>query len=264
MKIIRTSLIAALVLSVVITIPGYGQEAKSVMPKFEVLPSAEYDFGTIEQSQPVTHVFKIKNIGTEPFEITRTQASCGCTAAIASDKLVPPGKEASIEVKFTPPRGSRGQVTKTISIYMKDIPQPVTVLRIKAKVATDLEINPVYIQLMGAKVGELISGKTTIKNVTDKPVEISEILPSMTSYADTSSTGQSYGANSVAIPFKNFKLSITPPVTLQPGESIELGIELTPEYKGQVNGSLRLRTKKGEQFIQVFGVVRDNPKKKPK
>ena len=39
----------------------------------------EFDFGTIEQGEKVTHTFKFKNTGTESLLIFEARGSCGCT-----------------------------------------------------------------------------------------------------------------------------------------------------------------------------------------
>ena len=220
---------------------------------FQPVGTSDYYFGTIDPGTPVTHTFEFKNTCSSTVEIDRAQASCGCTAAIVSEKVVKPGTAAKIEVKFTPPQGSRGKVSKTVSLYLKGETTPHTVLRFSADIKTDLDIQPTYINLLGAEVGKPITGKATVKNVTDKDIEIVDIPMSIVSYADTSKTGM---GGSVSIPMKNGTVTPTK-FTLKPNEMRELVVELTPEYKGQVNGSLRVKTEKTEAFVQVFGVVRE-------
>jgi len=220
---------------------------------FEVVGTSDFYFGSIEADGSVEHTFLFKNNCPGVIEIDRAQASCGCTAAVVSEKTIQPGQEAKILVKFTPPRGTRGKVTKTVSVILKNETQPHTVLRFSADVKTDIELQPSYIQLLGSEVGSSVEGKATIKNVTTEDVEIVEMAFSATSYADTSAAKT---GTTVAIPLT--KISVDPStMKLKPGASQEVVITLKPEYEGQVNGSLRIKTKKNnEAYLQVFGIVR--------
>jgi hypothetical protein len=219
---------------------------------FEVVGTSDYYFGSIDAEGSVEHTFVLKNNCTTLIEVDRAQASCGCTAAVVSEKNIQPGQEAKIQVKFTPPRGTRGKVAKTVSVFLKGETQPHTVLRFSAEVKTDLDLQPAYIQLLGAEVGTAVNGKATVKNVTTEDIEISEMQFTATSYADTTIAKS---GSTVAIPLT--KVSVKPTtMKLKPGESQEVTITLTPDYEGQVNGSLRLKTKKSEAYLQLYGIVR--------
>lgn len=219
---------------------------------FEVVGTADFYFGTIHQDSSVTHTFVFKNNCTKDINIDRAAASCGCTAAILSEKVIKPGGEAKIEVKFTPPKGTRGKTTKTVSVYLKDQSQPHTVLRFSADVKTDLDIAPQYVQLLAAEVGKPSVSKATIKNVSDQVIEISNMELTMTTYAEATA-GE---AASQPYPLKDATFSPNK-ITLKPGDSQEITITVTPDRKGQVNGTLRFKTAKGDNFLQIFGIVRD-------
>lgn len=218
---------------------------------FGIVGTSDYYFGEIGAKETVEHTFVFKNNCDQTVEIGSARASCGCTAAVLSENTVPPGGEAKIQVKFTPPRGTRGKVTKTVSVYLKDEQKPHTIIRFSAKIQTNLDIQPQYIQLLGAEVGKAISGKATVKNVSDKSMVIEGISINMTSYADTSGDGRT-----VAMPLNG--ATVTPArLELGPGQSGDLTVTLVPEFKGQVNGAVRLAAGEDEGIIQVFGVVRD-------
>lgn len=218
---------------------------------FGIVGTSDYYFGEIGQTETVEHEFVFKNNCDQTVEIGSVRASCGCTAAVLSDHTVPPGGEAKIQVKFTPPRGSRGKVTKTVSLYMKDEQKPHTIIRFSAKIQTNLDIQPQYIQLLGAEVGKAITGAATIKNTSDKPITVDGISINITSYADTSGNGQS-----VAMPLDG--ATVTPArLELAPGQSGDVTVTLVPRHKGQVNGAVRIAAGSDEGIIQVFGVVRD-------
>ncbi|MBL0176459.1 MAG: DUF1573 domain-containing protein [Ignavibacteria bacterium] len=239
-----------------LTLSAFAQAPTTPAPEankcFEVVGTADYYFGSIDGDTPVNHTFIFKNNCKDVIEIDQARASCGCTAAVISEKVIPPGGEAKVEVKFTPVKGSRGKVQKTVSVYLKGNAEVHTMLRFSADVKSELDIQPQYIQLLGAEVGTSISGKASVKNMTTEDLEIIELPFTATSYADTSKAG---GQSTVSIPLNKAKVSPSA-FTLKPGESKEVTVTVTPEYKGQLNGQLRIKTKKSEAFLQVFGIVR--------
>lgn len=253
MTFFRNAMLVAAVALLAAATPVFAQTAPDVSKCFQVVGTSDYNFGSIDPDATVEHTFVFKNSCSTTIELDNPRASCGCTAALLSEKVIKPGEEAKIAVKFTPTKGSRGKQSKTVSVFLKGESNPHTILRFSADVKTDLDINPAYIQLLGAEVGKEASGTATLKNVTDHPVTVSEMTISMTAYADTSNVAGS--TSSVMIPLNNAK--VTPStMTLKPGESKEVVVTLTPEHKGQVTGSIRFKTEKSEGFLQVFGLVR--------
>lgn len=231
----------------------FGQAQEAPKPCIEVIGSADFDFGTIEQDANVKHVFELKNTCSDSIHIASAQASCGCTAAIVSNKDLGPGEKASIEVKFHPPAGTRNSVTKTVSVYLRDVPTPATVLRISAKVVTELETDPQYIQILGMVVGKEASGKVTVKNSSAADIELAEITANMTAYVDT--TSGSNGSSTVAVQLEGVKVGAKSKM-LKPGESTDVTISFVPKYAGQLNGSIIIKTKKSQIYVQAFGSVK--------
>jgi len=45
------------------------------------LSATEFDFGTIPNTEPVSQVFQVRNVGQGWLEITGVSTSCGCTTA---------------------------------------------------------------------------------------------------------------------------------------------------------------------------------------
>lgn len=251
MTSIRLFALGALALAMTLS-AGAQTPASDNSACFQVVGTSDYYFGTIDADQTVEHTFVFKNTCAEVVEIDQVRPSCGCTAAVVSEKVIQPGGEAKIQVKFTPPKGTRGKASKTVSLYLKGKTEVHTMLRFSADVKSELDIQPSYLQLYGGEVGKPITGTVKVKNVSTDPVELLEMPFSATSYADT---GKVPGGSSVAIPLNN---AVVRPqtATLKPGESVDVAITVTPEYKGNLNGSLRIKTKKSEAYLQVFGIIR--------
>ncbi len=61
-----------------------------------------FGFGKITNPDKITRTFTIKNIGQQPLNIGSVSSSCGCTAALIADKVVPPNGESKFQVEFDP------------------------------------------------------------------------------------------------------------------------------------------------------------------
>jgi hypothetical protein len=81
-----------------------------------------WDFGTIDEGDAVTHVFKFTNTGDNPLIIDRCKGSCGCTVPQCPKEPVAPGEEGEIEVKFNS-KGKKNKQTKTVTINANTVPE---------------------------------------------------------------------------------------------------------------------------------------------
>lgn len=218
-----------------------------------VVGESNHSFGTIEGDATVSHTFVFKNNCKETIEIDAVKPSCGCTAAVLNEKMVKPGAEAKIEVKFTPTKGSRGKVNKSVSVFVAGQTEAHTILHFTAEIRTDLDIQPPYVQLFDAEVGKEMTASVTFRNTSAATIEIKELSFAATAYVDT---GKVRGRNMASYPLKTHKLSATS-FSLRAGDSKVVGITFTPEYDGQFLGTLRIKTDKAEENIQVTGHVYD-------
>lgn len=94
-----------------------------------------YNFGPIKQGDVVTHVFIVRNIGTDTLKITNTQASCGCTTSMIDNKNIPPGGSGELKAVFNS-AGKMGHIVKTIYIYNNDVTNPNKTVQITADIQT--------------------------------------------------------------------------------------------------------------------------------
>lgn len=105
------------------------------------VPAAEHDFGTIFQGESVRHVFIFTNTGSAPLTVEKVSSSCGCTAALASAKVLAPGESGEIQTTFDSTR-FRGAIKKTVYLYTNDPAQPLLHLQVKGNVREELALNP--------------------------------------------------------------------------------------------------------------------------
>lgn len=110
------------------------------------VPQGLYAFGQIYRGEKVQHHFLLKNEGEAELEIQNVRASCGCTAASPSQKAVPPGGEAYIEVTFDS-RNFVGKVTKTVLVDTNDPSEPTHTLVLEGFVVQEVIAEPSRLML---------------------------------------------------------------------------------------------------------------------
>lgn len=116
----------AFVLALSLACAGFGAQAQTAAVKpanAQVKPAGpqiqfdemKYDFGSAKQGEVVTHVFKFKNVGTQPLVISNIQVSCGCTTPEWTKDPVMPGKTGTITANFNT-TGKMGMQNKVLTV----------------------------------------------------------------------------------------------------------------------------------------------------
>ena len=135
-----------------------------------------WNFGKVKEGQIKTYVFVFTNTGDAPLLIKRVRTSCGCAAALVSDKDVEPGKKGELKVTLNT-RGYEGNIAKYVYVESNDKSQPVMQLQISATIEVpprpriDLERYSVDAGLI--LEGEPIPAKAVVKNRGERELRIS-------------------------------------------------------------------------------------------
>jgi len=83
------------------------------------IPEIVWKYGRIPEGSVVSHVYWIKNIGTDTLKITEVKTTCGCTQAPLNKKVIASGDSAEVELIFSAGR-YEGDVVKSASITSND------------------------------------------------------------------------------------------------------------------------------------------------
>jgi hypothetical protein len=105
-----------------------------------------YDFGKVEQGDQVNHLFHFTNQGNRDLRIEAVKTSCGCTAAVLSSEVIPPGQEGTISATFDTGKFF-GERVKTVSVHTNDPLQPVTTLTLQGEIAVEVAVEPAQLYL---------------------------------------------------------------------------------------------------------------------
>jgi hypothetical protein len=130
---VRGALAAALVLLL-----GGGDRAGSApvaaapAPVVRVEP-AGFDFGRALPGRTVRKEFTLRNSGDAELVIDAVSTTCGCTAAIAGAKRLPPGRSTPLTVTLET-RDYRGHLERRVLVRSNDPKTPLLELKVEATV----------------------------------------------------------------------------------------------------------------------------------
>ncbi len=148
----------------------------AAQPRIEVA-SSEYDFGSIEEGEKVTHVFRFSNTGDAPLHIERVRSSCGCTVPRLSDEILAPGDVGEVEAVFDS-RRFNGQVVKTIYLYTNDPLHDVVQLSLRGTVNRLLAAEPPRVDFGVMKSGEQRKTEVSLVNNGSEAIELGDVAVS--------------------------------------------------------------------------------------
>jgi hypothetical protein len=93
---------------------------------------SEFDFGTIDEGEKVSHTYKFTNTGSEPLIIKDAKGSCGCTVPSWPKDPIAPGATGEMLVEFNS-KGKSGSQNKRVTITSNTNPGQ-TFIQIKGEV----------------------------------------------------------------------------------------------------------------------------------
>ncbi len=139
-----------------------------------VFAETVYDFGSVEQGEPVGHLFRFTNEGEGDLHIEQVQTSCGCTATVVSSKVIPPGGEGQISAVLDTSH-LFGEKARTVTVYTNDPTQPVVTLTLQGTIVTEVAAVPPQLYLGRIRKGNSVSREVKVLYDARKDLAITEI-----------------------------------------------------------------------------------------
>lgn len=94
--------------------------------------ATEFDFGTVDEGEKVSHTYSFKNTGNEPLILSNAKGSCGCTVPKWPKEPIPPGEDGEIIVEFNS-KNKKGKRNQKVTITANTNP-PQTFIYLKGEV----------------------------------------------------------------------------------------------------------------------------------
>jgi len=133
----KTMIVAMLVsLLILAAAVAAGHVILSQSPGQIKLSATRFDFGTIPNTGPVSHVFQVQNVGHGPLEISGVSTSCGCTTAEIGSQHLERGEITDLTVTYDPlvHGGATGRFMRLVYIRSDDPKTPEASLTIQVTV----------------------------------------------------------------------------------------------------------------------------------
>jgi len=114
-------------------LPRDSKEAKGIKFGKLKLDKNKHDFGNVQEGKYYIANIKITNAGDGDLEIKNITTTCGCTAAIVTDKIVKPGKSTNLKIELdTTDRD--GKFVRAVNIHTSDRSQPLQTVTLFANI----------------------------------------------------------------------------------------------------------------------------------
>ncbi len=167
-RVVLTAALAAVILATASGLPG-ATKARAVFR------ATAHDFGKVKQGEVLTHEFEFTNGGTDTLVVERVETTCGCTAALVSEKEVKPGKAGKIKVSMDT-HGYAGRMTRYVYLVSNDTDDSRRELSVSADIEVPpqpkIELDRYNIDLGLSLEGETPSAKVVIRNVGELELSV--------------------------------------------------------------------------------------------
>jgi hypothetical protein len=100
-----------------------------------------YEFGSMGVNEERRHKFHIDNRGEAPLVLGKGPTNCKCTISSISNKAVPPGGSAEVEMSWTP-KETTNSFAKTATVWTNDPELPEINFKIFGKVVRQFVVQP--------------------------------------------------------------------------------------------------------------------------
>ena len=94
--------------------------------------ATEFDFGTVDEGEKVSHTYSFKNTGDEPLILSNAKGSCGCTVPKWPKEPIAPGEDGVVTVEFNS-KNKKGKRNQKVTITANTNP-PQTFIYLKGEV----------------------------------------------------------------------------------------------------------------------------------
>ena len=145
-----------------------------------------YDFGIAGPEEEITHTFIFTNAGSLPLKIHKVTTDCGCTAALSSEKKIPPGGFGEIRAVFET-RRYEGEQEKHITVHSNDPDEPEIELTIKGTIKRDVAVLPQGINFGDVDKRKTASGRVRILQLSKKSLTLEKVEANERYFAVTTS-----------------------------------------------------------------------------
>ncbi|NQW43385.1 MAG: DUF1573 domain-containing protein [Bacteroidetes bacterium] len=114
--------------------PGMPMPVENKQPEIVQFNELIFNFDTIKQGTPASHIFEFNNVGTKDINLDNVQASCGCTTPNWKAGAYKPGETSQINATYN--AAGEGYFEKNITVVTSEGTQMLTIKGVVISAAT--------------------------------------------------------------------------------------------------------------------------------
>lgn len=207
-----------------------------------VADETEFNFGYLENgAQDNRHSFVVKNDGTAPLKLLRSEVSCSkCTFASLPGEPIPPGGSAPVQVRWNI-NIDNDVFRQHVDVHTNDRKHPLLRFVVTGKVVRPFEIEPRELVFSNVRIGEPAEARAMLQSYFSSDLKVAEhslSSQSLAPYFDvslvpvaadklpegTKSAIEIKVALKPGLPLGAFKQRILLKTNLEKGENLELPV----------------------------------------
>lgn len=197
-------------LALVAAAPAQGQKPRAVFQ------ATAHDFGKVKQGDVVIHEFTFRNEGDAPLVVERIETTCGCTAALVSEKTIAPGRTGKIKTTFDT-RGYSGRMTRYLYFVSNDAREA----RRELSVSADIDVPPsarIDVDRFNVDMGLVLEGEEPAAKIVIKSTGQRELKVEMAHEAVKFFSGGRPLASAISLPVgESREIELRFPAQTRPG-----------------------------------------------
>lgn len=139
--------------------------------RVELLTEESHNFGVMAPGDKGSHVFRIKNVGTEDLKLKKGASTCKCTIGSFDSDVVKPGEETEIHVSWTVNTG-KNTFSQQAQVITNDPLRVVLDFKIDGDVVRDIEFSPRAVQFDEVAAGESFEVNAKMYSFYDNEIEV--------------------------------------------------------------------------------------------
>ncbi len=141
------------------------------VPKLEVVDGREFEFGSMDVGEKMTHKFTVRNVGTTPLELDLVRTTCKCAVGELTSDKIPPGETGDIFFEWFA-KEYQAEYRQTATIQTNDPSNQVLLLSVVGRVTESIIALPQNLVLGDATVDDARKATLTVYAFRDPHLQI--------------------------------------------------------------------------------------------
>lgn len=143
-------------------------------PKLEIVGGRNFNFGTMQHGDSMSHSFVFRNVGDGPLDLEMGHSTCKCTVGELDSSVLQPGQETEVTLTWTP-TAEEQHFAQTATIHTNAPGSPEVQLEVEGQVAGSFVIEPKQLALGDIAVTDRVTRKLHVFTYLERCKELKDL-----------------------------------------------------------------------------------------